>query len=609
MEENNNKAKQKNKAKDQENTKQKREQPEQSGKQNKNRYAGRRGNNQGKREHKAPDPKAVPIKIMPLGGLGEIGCNMTLYECQGDMFIVDCGSDFPDDDMLGIDLVIPDFTYVKKNAERIRGIAVTHGHEDHIGALPYFLKQINVPVYGTKLTLGLVSGKLREHGLFGKVQLNTVNHGDKVKMGCMEVEFVRVNHSIPDASAIAIHSPAGIVVQTGDFKVDYTPIEGKTIDLARFGELGNMGVKVLLSESTNVERPGSTPSERKVGESFESLFNRAKDKRIIIATFSSNIYRIQQIINTAFRHGRKVVISGRSMENVTATAVELGYLNIPEKTVIPVEKIDNYDDSEIVVITTGSQGEPLSALSRMSMGEHRKLSVTPNDFIIISANTIPGNENAVNRVINELMRLGADVLYEAMYEVHVSGHACQEELKLMISLTKPQFFIPVHGEYRHLKKHADLAAGAGVPRENIMLADIGDVINVRGSKMVKEGEVIAGHILVDGSGVGDVGNVVLRDRKHLSEDGLFIVVVAVDGDSGQIAAGPDIVSRGFVYVRESEEMMGEARRIAKEAFEKAEYSGARDWGNIKTRLKDAVGDYLYSKTKRRPMILTIIEEI
>ncbi len=553
--------------------------------------------------------RKTPVRIIPLGGLGEIGKNMTVYECVNDMFIVDCGMTFPDEDMLGVDLVIPDFTFIENNRDKIRGIVLTHGHEDHIGALPYLLKTVNVPIYGTRLTLGLVEGKLKEHGLLGKVQLNVVKPRDTVKMGCMAVEFVRVNHSIPDACAMAIHTPAGIIVQTGDFKVDFTPIEGDVIDLARFGELGAKGVLALLSDSTNSEKSGSTMSERKVGESFETLFKRADKKRIIIATFASNIHRIQQIMDMAVRYGRKVAVSGRSMVNVVGKALELGYLKVPDGVLIEIDAVSRYPDDKIIIVTTGSQGEPMSALYRMAMSDHRKVSLTGNDFIIISATPIPGNEKLVSRVVNELMKQGADVVYESMYEVHVSGHACQDEQKMMMSLTKPKFFLPVHGEYKHLKKHAATALGMGIPANHIMIGEIGNVIELDGVDMKVVGTVPAGRVFVDGLGVGDVGSIVLRDRKHLAEDGLIVIVTTITRESGAIAAGPDIVSRGFVYVREAEDMMNEVRRIARKSIEDCIDGNIREWGSIKNRIKDNVGDYLYSKTKRNPMILPVIQEV
>jgi len=549
------------------------------------------------------------VRFMALGGLNEIGKNLYVYECSNDMFIVDCGLAFPDEEMLGVDLVVPDFTYLEKNKEHFRGIVITHGHEDHIGALPYLLKKINVPIYGTRLTLGLVEGKLKEHGLLSQASLNVVEPRQNVRMGCMSVEFIRVNHSIPDSCALAIHTPAGVIVHTGDFKVDYTPIEGGIIDLARFGELGNRGVLALMSESTNVERPGYTKSERSVGESFKGLFAKAEGKRIIIATFSSNIHRIQQIIDEAVKHGRHVAVSGRSMTNVISKAVELNYIKVPDGTMIDIEDVNRYDPSELVIATTGSQGEPLSALSRMSSGDHRQVTITPNDFIIISANPIPGNEKLVTKVINELMKQGAEVIYESMYEVHVSGHACQEELKMMISLTKPKFFVPIHGEYKHMKKHVQLAMGMGIPEENAFIADLGDVLETDGVEMKLTGTVPSGKVMVDGFGVGDVGSVVLRDRKHLAEDGVMIIVATMNRETGRVVAGPDIVSRGFVYVRESEALLDEAKQLMAQVMENLQERNVREWGNIKSAMRDALSEFIYKETKRSPMILPIIMEI
>ena len=555
------------------------------------------------------DSRKTPVRIMSLGGVNEIGKNIYVYECCNDIFIIDCGLAFPDEDMLGVDLVIPDFTYLEKNKEKIRGIVLTHGHEDHIGALPYFLKKINVPVYGTRLTLGLVEGKLREHGILSQCSLNVVVPRQNVRMGCMSVEFIRVNHSIPDACAMAVHTPAGVIVHTGDFKVDYTPIEGGIIDLARFGELGNKGVLALLSESTNAERPGYTATERKVGESFKSLFAGADGKRIIVATFSSNIHRIQQIINNAESWGRKVAVSGRSMLNVLTTAIELNYIKVPQGMLVDIEDVNKYPPEKMVIITTGSQGEPLSALSRMSSGDHRQVSITPNDLIIISATPIPGNEKFVGKLVNELMKQGAEVVYEAMYEVHVSGHACQDELKMMLALTKPKFFIPIHGEYKHMKKHEGLAIKMGIPEENIFLLNIGQVVETDSVEMKVVGQVPAGRVLVDGLGVGDVGSVVLRDRKHLSEDGLIVVVTTINRETGTVAAGPDIVSRGFVYVKESEELMDEAKQLVKKTLQNCADRNIREWGNIKSNVRDELGNFIFQKTKRSPMILPIIMEV
>ena len=560
--------------------------------------------------NRAKEPvRRTPVKIIPLGGLNEIGKNFTVIECSNDMFVIDCGLAFPDSEMPGVDIVIPDFSYVEKNQEKLRGVVLTHGHEDHIGGLPYFLKKFNVPVYGTRLTLGLVEGKLKEHGLLGTVKLNVVTPRQTVKLGCMAVEFIRVNHSIPDAVGMAIHTPAGVLIHTGDFKVDYTPIEGGIIDLPRFAELGNKGVLALMADSTNAERPGYTMSERKVGESFVKLFNKAEGKRIIIATFASNVHRVQQIINNAVTHGRKVAVSGRSMVNVISKGIELGYLKVPDGVLVDIDTISRYAPEKMVIVTTGSQGEPMSALTRMSANEHRNVTITPMDFIIISANPIPGNEKYVTKVVNDLMRLGAEVIYESMYEVHVSGHACQEEQKLLLSITKPKFFIPVHGEYKHLMKHRDTALSVGIPESNIIIADIGNVIETDGVDMKITGQVPAGKVLVDGLGVGDVGAIVLRDRKHLAQDGLIIAVATIDRASGDILAGPDVVSRGFVYVRESEELMAEAQKLLTETLQDCLDRNMKDWNTIKGRMKDNLSDFIFTKTKRSPMILPIIMEL
>ncbi len=554
------------------------------------------------------DGKKPLVRIIPLGGLNEIGKNMTVYECGNDMFIVDCGLAFPDETMLGIDIVIPDFTYVIQNRDRVRGIFITHGHEDHIGGIPYLMKEINAPLYATKLTVGLIKNKLKEHGLSNQVRMTEVKPGDVIKAGCMSVEFIRVNHSIPDACALAIRTPAGVIVQTGDFKVDYTPIEGGVIDLGRFGELGKEGVLALLPDSTNIEMPGSTPSERTVGESFNKLFQMAGDRRIIIATFASNIHRIQQIIDYAVKYDKKVSVSGRSMVNVVATAIELGYLKVPSGILVDIDVANRLPSSEVVLITTGSQGEPLSALSRMAMNEHRKVKVSPNDFIIISARPIPGNEKFVNRVVNELLRLGAEVIYEKMYDVHVSGHACQDEQKLMIALTKPKYILPVHGEYKHLKKYSIVAKQMGIDEEHVIIPAIGKVLETDGEKFRVGADVPSGAVMVDGLGVGDVGSIVLRDRKHLAEDGLIVVVAAINTKAKKIVAGPDIISRGFVYVREAEDMINGARDIAKNTLEESMSNGVRDWTSLKNRMKDDVSKYVYNKTKRSPMILTVIQE-
>lgn len=548
--------------------------------------------------------RKTPVKIIPLGGLNEIGKNLTVIECANDIIILDSGIAFPDSEMPGIDLVIPDYNYLEKNAEKIRGIVITHGHEDHIGGLPYMLKKIKAPVYATRLTIGLIEGKLKEHGLTAK--LVNVTPGQTVKLGCMAVEFIRVNHSIPDAVGMAFHTPAGIICHTGDFKVDFTPIEGGVIDLARFAELGNKGVLALMADSTNSERPGYTMSEKLVGESFEKLFAKADGRRIIIATFASNIHRVQQIINIAEQQNRKVAISGRSMVNVIGKSVELGYLKCPKGILIDIDEIKNFNPEELVIITTGSQGEPMSALTRMSRNEHKQVNITPNDFIIISATPIPGNEKLVTNVVNELMKSGATVVYEKMYDVHVSGHACQEEQKLILSLTKPKFFIPVHGEYKHLAKHALTAEKMGIPENNIIIASIGDVIETDGVDMKVTGVVQSGRVLVDGLGVGDVGAIVLRDRKHLAQDGLIIAVATIDFSTKEIISGPDVVSRGFVYVRESEELIEEARKLLYSTLQKSLDQNVTEWNTIKIRLKDTLSNFIYQKTKRSPMILPII---
>lgn len=559
------------------------------------------------RKRKAAD--TTPLRITPLGGLGEIGKNITLYEYGDDMFLVDCGMSFPDEEMPGIDIVIPDFTYVIKNADKIKGLVVTHGHEDHIGAIPYLLKECNFPIYGTALTLGLVEGKLREHKLLDRANLTTIKPGDKVKFGKFTVEFIHVNHSIPDAVAVAVETPVGTVVQTGDFKIDTTPIDGDVIDLARFAELGKKGVLALLSDSTNAERPGFTPSERIVGESFSHLFKKAENKRIIVATFSSNIHRVQQIIDEAVRCGRKVAVSGRSMINVVQVASELGYLSVPDGVLIDIDMIKRYTPEQLVIITTGSQGEPMSALHRMAFGDHRKVEIGPGDFIIISATPIPGNEKLVTKVVNELLKLGAEVVYEKMYDVHVSGHACQEELKIMLDIVKPKFFIPVHGEQKHLVKHAGLARAVGVPKENILIASIGNVIELTKTRMKVVDTVQAGSVLVDGFGVGDVGNVVLRDRKHLAEDGIIVVAVLVDSATREVISGPEVISRGFVYVKESEQLLDDAKEAACDVLEKCYVTNVRDWSVVKSRVRDGLSKYLYERTGRSPMILPVILEV
>lgn len=548
------------------------------------------------------------VKIIPLGGVNEIGKNLTVIEYKDDIIVIDCGLKFPDEDMFGIDIVIPDVTYLLKNRERVKGIFLTHGHEDHIGALPYILKQINVPVYGTKLTLGIVETKLKEHGLLSVTELIRVNPKDIIKLQSISVEFIKTNHSIADSVAIAIHTPLGAVLHTGDFKIDYTPIDGDIADLGRFAELGRKGVLAMMADSTNVERPGYTMSESTVGETFENIFANAKG-RIIVATFASNIHRIQQVLTAASKFERKVAVSGRSMENIVGVAIELGYLNVEKDILINIDAINKYTSDKIVIITTGSQGEPMSALARMASSEHKKVNISDGDMVIISATPIPGNEKLVSKVINQLFKKGADVIYEALADVHVSGHACQEELKLMHALVKPKFFIPVHGEFRHLKQHAELAIKLGMAPNHIVIADNGDVVEISRDMIRKNGSVTSGQVFVDGLGVGDVGNIVLRDRKHLSQDGILTVVVTIEKESGLVIAGPDIISRGFVYVRESEDLMDEAREMVKNALKDCEEKHITDWATMKSSIKDTLRIFLYEKTKRKPMILPIIMEI
>ena len=552
---------------------------------------------------------AVPIHIYPLGGLGEVGKNMTVYECCGDMIIVDCGLVFPDSEMYGVDMVIPDFTFVLQNKDKIKGLLITHGHEDHIGSIPYLLQKMDLPVYGTRLTLGLIRNKLEEFNLAGKTRFVEIVPRQKLQLGCFTVEPIHVNHSIPDAVAFAIESPAGVVIQTGDFKIDYTPLACGPTDLTTLAEYGRKGVLALLSDSTNAERPGFTATEQKVAAGVHNLFTQARNKRIIIATFASNIYRIQQIIDLAVQEGRKVAFSGRSMVNNTAMAQELGYMHIPDGTLIGVDELNRYAPEEVVLITTGSQGEPLSALSRMASCSHRQVRVGPGDFIIISANPIPGNEKSVTKIVNGLLLLGAEVIYESMYDVHVSGHACQEEQKLMLTLTRPKFFLPVHGEYKQLKKHALTAASLGIPHNNILIAENGSNVILTQDE-IKLGEpVTAGAVMVDGLGVGDVGNVVLRDRKHLSEAGLVIIVATVDGKTGRVLAGPDLVSRGFVYVRENESLMEGAQSTVEMALNRCVEERVRDWNSVKTRMREALSSYIYRRTKRSPMILPVLMEV
>ena len=548
------------------------------------------------------------VRIIPLGGINEIGKNITAIEYKEDIIVIDCGLKFPDEDMFGIDLVIPDISYLLKNKEKIRGIFLTHGHEDHIGALPYVLRQLNVPVYGTKLTLGIVETKLKEHGLLGSTELIRVKPRDVIKLNSVSVEFIKTNHSIADSVAIAIHTPLGVVLHTGDFKIDYTPIDGEPMDFARFAEIGKKGVLAMMADSTNVEKPGYTLSERVVGESFARLFAKAKG-RVIVATFASNVHRIQQIIDAASMHGRKVAVSGRSMENIVAVAAELGYLEFEKDILVGIDQINKYNNDQIAIITTGSQGEPMSALARMANSEHRKVNIVEGDTVIISATPIPGNEKLVSKVINRLFQKGAEVIYKSLSEIHVSGHACQEELKLMQCLVKPKFFIPVHGEYRHLKQHGELAISLGMPEENVVIPENGGVIDVNRNSIRKNGIVTSGQVFVDGLGVGDVGNIVLRDRKHLSQDGILTVVVTLSKENNSIIAGPDIISRGFVYVRESERLMDEAKEIVKETLRECEENNITDWASLKSKVRDDLRGYLYEKTKRKPMILPIIMEI
>ena len=545
------------------------------------------------------------LKVIPLGGLEQIGMNITAFEYEDSIVVVDCGLAFPEDDMLGIDLVIPDVTYLKENISKVKGFVITHGHEDHIGALPYVLKEVNAPIYSTKLTLGLITNKLKEHNLVRSTKLKEVKHGQVINLGDFSIEFIKTNHSIQDASALAIYSPAGIVVHTGDFKVDYTPVFGDAIDLQRFAEIGKKGVLALMCDSTNAERPGFTMSERSVGHVFDNLFNEHKNARIIIATFASNVDRVQQIIDTSYRFGRKVAVEGRSMVNIISVASELGYLRIPENTLIEIDQVKNYPDEKVVLITTGSQGESMAALSRMAADIHKKITIKPNDTIIFSSNPIPGNEKAVSKVINELSMKGAKVIFQ---DVHVSGHACQEEIKLIYSLVRPKYAIPVHGEYRHLTAQKHVVEDLGIPKENIFILASGNVLEMDENRAQVTGSVQTGAILVDGLGVGDVGNIVLRDRQHLAEDGIMIVVMTLERHSNVVLAGPDIVSRGFVYVRESEDLMEHAKEVVENALDSCLDRNITDWGKIKNVVKDALSDFLWKRTKRSPMILPIIME-
>ncbi len=558
---------------------------------------------------KATSEKGKPVKIAFLGGLNEIGKNMTLIEYDDDIIIIDCGLAFPDSDMLGVDLVIPDFTYVERNADKLKGVLITHGHEDHIGGLAFLLKTVKVPVYATKLTIGLIEGKLKEHKILEDAKLNVIKPGQKFKLGKFEIEAIHVNHSIPDSVSYAIKCDAGTILHTGDFKIDTTPIDGEVIDLSRFAELGKEGVLCMLSDSTNAEREGYSASESKVGDSFGNLFSKAGKRRLIIATFASNIHRIQQIIDVAHKTGRKVALSGRSIEYVVKISTELGYLNIPEGLLIGIEKINNYNDDQLVIITTGSQGEPMSALTRMAMSEHRKVDIGANDYVIISATPIPGNEKTVSKVINELIKLGAEVIYEKMHEVHVSGHAYQEELKLMMALVKPKYFIPIHGEQKHLRKHAALAELIGIPSENIVIADIGSQVEFLGDSMRVSTGIPAGRVFVDGYGVGDVGSIVLRDRKLLSQDGIIVISFVIDSVSREIISPPEITSRGFVYVRESEQLFSAASEQALHIAQRVLDNDSYDLNAVRTRVRDDIAKFMYEKTKRSPMVLPVILEV
>ena len=546
------------------------------------------------------------VRIVPLGGLEQIGMNITAFETEESIIVVDCGLAFPEDDMLGVDLVIPDITYLQDNRDKVKGFVITHGHEDHIGALPYVLKELNVPIYATNLTMAIIENKLKEHNLMGVTRRKVVSYGQYINLGYFRIEFIRTNHSIADSAALAIYTPAGVIVHTGDFKVDYTPVYGDSIDLARFGELGKKGVLALMADSTNVLKPGFTMSERTVGKTFDTIFDENEKSRIIVATFASNVDRVQQIINSARKHGRKVIVEGRSMVNIINTAVELGYIQAPDNIIISIEEMKNYSDEQIVLVTTGSQGEAMAALSRIAASIHRKVTIKPGDTVIFSSNPIPGNEKSVSKVINELSMKGAKVIFQ---DAHVSGHACQEELKLIYSLVRPKFAIPVHGEYRHLLRHGELAQEMGISKENVVIMKSGNVLELKEDSAKIVGEVQAQGIMVDGLGVGDVGNIVLRDRQHLSENGLLVVVLTMERGSGQVLAGPDIVSRGFVYVREAENLMDECLEIVNIALERLFDRGITDWGKIKSEIKDSLNDFLWKKTKRNPMILPIIMEV
>lgn len=568
---------------------------------------------QGDNENQLPQDnrfqfKKSPLKIIPLGGLLEIGKNITVFEYENEIVVVDCGLAFPEDDMLGIDLVIPDITYLERNKEKIKGLVITHGHEDHIGSIPYLLKQINIPIYATRLTAGLIKNKLEEHGLVRSTKLNIINQGETIYFGKINVEFIRSCHSIPDAVALAIHTPVGTILHTGDFKIDYTPIDDERMDFGRLAELGNKGVLALMSDSTNAERRGYTMSESTVGDVFEKLFLNCK-KRIVVATFASNVHRVQQIVNSAVKYGRKIAVCGRSMINMITTAVELGYIQVPNNVFIDIDMIRHYTDEQLVIITTGSQGETMSALTRMATGEHKKVTITSNDLVIISASPIPGNEKLVSKVIDDLMKIGAEVVYSTLEDVHVSGHACQEEQKLMLALVRPKYFIPVHGEYRQLIAHIETAKKMGIEPENTFILTNGRILEMNENEAKLTGSVPSGKILVDGLGVGDVGNIVLRDRQHLSQDGLIAIVLTMDGATGEVVAGPDVISRGFVYVRESENLMDSVKMVIRDEIAKCEEKHIKEWSVIKSNLKDNLRDYIYQKTKRNPMILPIIMEV
>ena len=553
--------------------------------------------------------KKSNVKIIPLGGLHEIGKNITVFEYEDEMIVVDCGISFPEDDMLGIDLVIPDITYILKNQEKLKGLVITHGHEDHIGGIPYFLKQVNTPIYATRLAAGLISNKLEEHKILRSTEMHIVNQGDTIQLGKnFKIEFIRSSHSIPDSVMLAITTPAGTILHTGDFKVDYTPIDGQLMDFTRIAELGKKGIMALMSDSTNSERKGSTMSESSVGEVFDKLFLNCT-KRIVVATFASNVHRIQQIVNSAVKYGRKIAVCGRSMINIIETSVELGYIKCPENIFIDIDMIGSYTDEQLVIITTGSQGEPMSALTRMAAGDHRKVKITPNDLIIISATPIPGNEKYVSKVIDDLMQLGAEVVYSALADIHVSGHACQEDQKLILALTKPKYFIPVHGEYRQLRAHSETAQSMGISPDNIFMLTNGRVLEVNEYEAKFTSTVPSGKVLVDGLGVGDVGNIVLRDRQHLAQDGLIIIVLTMDSQTGEVVAGPDVISRGFVYVRESESLMDDVKSVVRHEISLCEERGIRDWATIKSSVKENLRDYLFIKTKRNPMIIPIIMEV